>query len=1530
MSTRLIQEQIPLESQVKFILQGGGDVLGKLVEIGREHCKIEVEENQPLVTIPIGRVSYWQLLEDTSQNGQNNANVDAADGASAKKKSEDAQAENVETSALSDAEIEIEKKLVEIETRFQAKSQSAKIEIKEPNFKFPEKEFRNNKKKDAAKLWGPIQNKYQNAKKINELSSTFGRIQPIIVELKDLAKRFPNSASIKRHLAHLYVLSGSRQDALKFYQEAAIYSQHEDDWYNLAAIAQESKNDALACYSLGQAFQRLPIAEDIEAWYLYIHLLIKFNGYKELDLLRQSEIKLLSETAVYLLKMADQEATAREVLRKSIAGETSISSIQKYLNTLGQQPTEEYKKVAEEVENMMKAPHYTGIQPLQNDTSNRKSNKSLNFSKLGKRPVSFEKDKNHNRTIQDWYELAENAANIGEYGTAISHIKQVILIDKNYLNAQANNEKWRGYERVRGVPKGSNSFAVAKRAQLLDQDLDKAERYFRQAIKQNDNLESAVKDLAALLAQRKRFKDAVKVIEQNRSRISNKQSLENLLINFYPKADEHDKALVLLQKRLELTNSQEKKDQILWQMANLYRNLEEYIEAEKLLREIFKRQPDRVSVKRNLALCLSRQGHYDEAGELLNQILADFPSDEMSISLLDAIRQAKQTGKREQLDEIVIEMELSDYSSGQISTFTQFFLDRCDFTGVPPERVQSQEFRRSDIDYLERQATQSRTYRPSDRANYYLSAARIISILDDGEPNNFYKFLGRSFASKGDDIVVKSGNLDAAREWYAEALSVYDGDRSRRKNEQDLVNALVRFLHSQLGRSSIPMPPHTPSVDDTIKEVISLTDSQRIFDDIRYLIFRSRYAANHLLGRLYEQRDLRQKALQYLKDEGVHKTDSDLSKSNFISLWDQLIDRFANDTRNLNNDLRHFYSFQLTTAWLEHAVEQCKDIVDKLRFDLDQERVRHLQEVLEQSIELYKQNQFEARERLCQRIDHSCRDLQSEIEKSPTRISVEILHPIIENIQTRISEYLEELYRTSKPELTLSMPVEDYSAYSDIEVEIVVENKLGCSPAEGLELIINSDDTSFTLTKSDIKLDESLLGGRPYSFTVPLQLTDQALQSETFSLSAYARYRTSTEITEETPVENFTIRLYSVDEFEEIENPYNEGPPVSDPEMFYGRDRMIESIANSIQESHTQNKCVVIYGQKRSGKSSIMFHLKKELGKRNLVVLDLGNIGEYLDEHSHIPFSYQILRLILSSLEEAIEDRIDDGASSLEISIPSAIDFYEHPTPMILFNEVFNNYQRLASKQEDWQDVQLVLFIDEFSYIYGQILADQIPKSFMKNWKALMQANYFNAVLVGQDVMERFIETFQNEFGIAQRERVTYLDGEDAEKLIIEPILIRRQEDESRYRESRAIDRILELTAGSPFYIQMFCNRLVEHLNRKRSIYVTYSYIEQVKNELMRGRNALGLSNFENLYNSGEVNESKDKDMLKILQTIALHSQTGPCNRNHIDCATELPVDKLLDELVERDVIERRENYYTIKVSLFEEWLLIHRSGEIR
>jgi hypothetical protein len=265
----------------------------------------------------------------------------------------------------------------------------------------------------------------------------------------------------------------------------------------------------------------------------------------------------------------------------------------------------------------------------------------------------------------------------------------------------------------------------------------------------------------------------------------------------------------------------------------------------------------------------------------------------------------------------------------------------------------------------------------------------------------------------------------------------------------------------------------------------------------------------------------------------------------------------------------------------------------------------------------------------------------------------------------------------------------------------------------------------------------------------------------------------------------------------------------------------------------------------------------------------------------------------------------------------------------MLFCETFRDFASARDRTPEWANVRCVVLIDEFSYIYQWILQKKLPDTFMKNWKALLQEDFFNAVVVGQDNMPKFKERFANEFGVFQDERVSYLKRQDAVQLIDEPIRIVGEDGQSksRFRE-RAIDRLLELTAGSPFYIQMICNRLVEYMNRKRARLVTEADVEQVKDEMIRGVNALSKDKFENLYNSGDTSDQaiSDDDSLRVCSAVAVNSRTGPCNRQNISGQTTRPIDEILADLVRRDVLEcERGQYYQMRVGLFKEWLLAHQ-----
>ncbi|WP_151729066.1 tetratricopeptide repeat protein [Thermogemmatispora aurantia] len=1150
------------------------------------------------------------------------------------------------------------------------------------------------------------------------------------------------------------------------------------------------------------------------------------------------------------------------------------------------------------------------------------------------------------RDVQQIFALAQDYANEGEYEKACAQARKVLDLDPEHAEARECYQKWLEFARASGVPRGSNPYARAKRKQLIEKDLEGAIPLFREAIRFGDTLDSAVKDLAALLMQLNRPAEAIEVLQQNRHHLSDKQRIDNLLVDAYYKAGQYQGAITLLRQMLSqrppLPTSRQA--QLHWRIAICYLKQEHPNEAERAMRQVLKLEPDNRAAQRNLALCLLKQGRTEEAEALLRENL----SDPRSVELLDTIIQARESGQEPNLSDLSIEESaLTDFSSGSISKFADFFLSRCKYEGIDSRRLNqnfdNQNFDRSDLSKLENLASTMRTYRPRERAEYYLSAARIVLDHEEWEEYQFlHRYLCRSFASRGDAAIIQHLALDTARECYCEALRAYDCDRSRPHghDEQDAINALVRFLYSTLSREQVPSSPKHLGIDDGLQVLLIHKDPERLFDALSYLLLHSHFAASRLLPRLHDEPQYCKLALEYLQRQGITIPEGAISRKDFSKLWDDKLRKEYHKWHEVTTEISTISSrLQLTAASIEDNLKSLREVEPKLLFEHDRLQLGELRKILETLLSLSQETTFEEQERLCMQIDSRCKDLGREIEANPTRLLIEHIYPLVTAIQDLVSNHREQLYRSSKPQLTLRLPkdMESYALDSNsglLEVQLVIENKLGCSPAEAVELVCQEDSDSFRVKATEIKLEGSLRGGEQRIKHIPLQVTPQVLQAQAFSLPVYAQYRTRQGERQQTSMHAFSINLYSADSFEDIKNPYAayaSGSIVRDEHMFYGRSELIANIAAALGNPSQQSTGIVIFGQKRSGKTSILYHLKQHLQRHytQLLVIDMGSVGSYMDEHARVPLLYQLLGGILHGLQTAVEDEIEAGRrpALANFSVPEATAFYAHPTPLPYFQSVLNSFQR-AALRSGWGETRIVLLLDEFSYIYSLILKGRLSEDFMKNWKAFLQQNLFSVVLAGQDVMPKFKAGFPNEFAAFQDQRISYLRPEDARRLIDEPIHLNNASplEQSRYRE-KAIESILNLTACSPYYIQIFCSRLVEYMNRKRYPLVTQADVEQVKNELILGANALDESTcFDNLLSSGDTSPDAipSEDARAVLSAIALNSRTGPCTRESISVKTEASVDEILKDLTAREVIETRANCYTIRVGLFKEWLLAH------
>lgn len=518
----------------------------------------------------------------------------------------------------------------------------------------------------------------------------------------------------------------------------------------------------------------------------------------------------------------------------------------------------------------------------------------------------------------------------------------------------------------------------------------------------------------------------------------------------------------------------------------------------------------------------------------------------------------------------------------------------------------------------------------------------------------------------------------------------------------------------------------------------------------------------------------------------------------------------------------------------------------------------------------------------------------------------------------------------SKPELLITSAIASYHPRENnqIDLQVKIENTAK-GHAEQVELLIDTNNNSYELVNLQTIAYGTIRGKNKEIQIIPLKLSQKAIAAKAFSLRCFAKFKIRQGEDVETSRQEILIQLGDTRNFIEINpNPYAQwarGKKVVDKKMFFGREEFIKRAYRAICNNY---RSYVIYGQFRSGKSSVLHHLEREL-KNNpqILVAEVGDVGRLMDDNSPTPLLYQILFGILRRIKKSILDKEREGLPKLDFSVPTSQEFYGHPAPLDFFYELFDNLKEERDSHPEWRDIRIVVSMDEFTYLYEKIVQGRLSQDFMKNWKALLDANYFNVVLVAQDVFPKFRNKYDNAFQTMQHERVNYLEEPGARALIDEPIRIKNDQEitESRFTEKEAIKRILELTAGSPYYIQIFCNQLVDYINIEKQPYITKANVNIVKDQLLRGDKRLDKTAFTNLINNGDPSDDAmpHSDLIKILTKIAEHTKNDDyCSRVKINCETQTEINEILKDLEDRDIIEEHgEKGFRIRVGLFREWL---------
>jgi len=292
------------------------------------------------------------------------------------------------------------------------------------------------------------------------------------------------------------------------------------------------------------------------------------------------------------------------------------------------------------------------------------------------------------------------------------------------------------------------------------------------------------------------------------------------------------------------------------------------------------------------------------------------------------------------------------------------------------------------------------------------------------------------------------------------------------------------------------------------------------------------------------------------------------------------------------------------------------------------------------------------------------------------------------------------------------------------------------------------------------------------------------------------------------------IRIAEIAEVEPLPNPYVAGRPIrpEDGRLFVGRRNEMKQIEEKLQTGVG----LVIWGQRRIGKTSILLHLRERLPHDLLpVYLNL----QLLMAKTTGGFLHAVGNQIVKDLRDKLQVRSsafrrqdsDDGTlppeggttNVLSDALLSAEEFNREP--YLSFNHLLEEIERLLQPGQ-----RVLLSFDEFEELEQRVKDGKIEKQIFAYLRGVTQTGRgFSLMFAGLHTLEEMTHDYWNPFfQSVQTIRVGYLSELDAEQLIRDPI-----EQFPLDYELEAINRITEVTRSHPYLAQSLCHNLINRLN---------------------------------------------------------------------------------------------------------------------
>lgn len=484
---------------------------------------------------------------------------------------------------------------------------------------------------------------------------------------------------------------------------------------------------------------------------------------------------------------------------------------------------------------------------------------------------------------------------------------------------------------------------------------------------------------------------------------------------------------------------------------------------------------------------------------------------------------------------------------------------------------------------------------------------------------------------------------------------------------------------------------------------------------------------------------------------------------------------------------------------------------------------------------------------------------------------------VVCNLQTKICCYL--------PEMTLGFELNNkgLNVAQKVRLRLLPDKHYQTVEPDGAKIAILSPAESKTINLTIRPEQES---GR---LRVAWELTyDDAVDAE-------RRFQAADTIEFDGPERPFQ-RIFPI--------PYVTGTPLKTDDVFVGRDDVFAFIKENLLGTH-QNNVIILHGQRRTGKTSVLYRLGQVMSDTHYgVLIDM----QGKPARGELDFLYAIADDIAFVLEE----------HGIEANLPPRSEFAESPEFYFRARFLRGLYPKLNGKN-------LLLMFDEFEELQRRVEDGHLKPEIFQFLRNLMQhESQVDFVFSGTHKLEELGATYWSVlFNIAAYKPITFLSPQEVRRLIVEPIANYHAE-----YDPIAVDRIVTVTAGHPYFTQLVLHEMIVFHNEVQRSYLTVTDVGQVLERIVER----GEAHFKYIWAESSPEE---QIVLRGLTELLINAETVNTTdlRDFLSKRGQLSADqwaKALTNLESRDILTRQNvnsQLYRFKVDLIRLWIAKTRPG---